>query len=174
MNTRLQVEHPVTEMITGIDLVAEQLRVAAGEPLRFTQSALRIDGHAIEYRIYAESPARGFVPTTGRIVEMALPDVGPGVRVDTGITKGQVVTAAFDPMLAKLVVHGRDREAARTRAYDALGRFAVLGCETNTAFLRRLTADPDFAAARSAYRLFGRASRARGRPADQCRIWRSS
>ncbi len=148
MNTRLQVEHPVTEMITGIDLVAEQLRVAAGEPLRFTQAALRIDGHAIEYRIYAESPARGFVPTTGRIVEMALPDDGPGVRVDAGVAKGQVVTAAFDPMLAKLVVHGRDREAARARAYDALGRLAVLGCETNTAFLRRLTADPDFAAAR--------------------------
>ena len=77
---------------------------------------------------------------------MALPDAGPGVRVDTGISKGQVVTAAFDPMLAKLVVHGRDREAARTRAYDALGQLAVLGCETNTAFLRRLTADPDFAA----------------------------
>ena len=146
MNTRLQVEHPVTEMITGVDLVAEQLRVAAGEPLRFAQSALRIDGHAIEYRIYAESPVRGFVPTTGRIVEMALPEPGPGVRVDTGISKGQVVTAAFDPMLAKLVVHGRDREAARSRAYDALGQLAVLGCETNTAFLRRLTADPDFAA----------------------------
>src|SRR6202011_6153907 len=98
MNTRLQVEHPVTEMITGVDLVAEQLHVAAGEPLRFGQSGLRIDGHAIEYRIYAESPVRGFVPTTGRIVEMALPDAGPGVRVDTGVAKGQVVTAAFDPM----------------------------------------------------------------------------
>jgi acetyl-CoA/propionyl-CoA carboxylase, biotin carboxylase, biotin carboxyl carrier protein len=146
MNTRLQVEHPVTEMITGVDLVTEQLHVAAGEPLRFGQSGLRIDGHAIEYRIYAESPVRGFVPTTGRIVEMALPDAGPGVRVDTGISKGQVVTAAFDPMLAKLVVHGRDREAARARAYDALGQLVVLGCETNTAFLRRLTADPDFAA----------------------------
>ena len=112
MNTRLQVEHPVTEMVTGIDLVAEQLRVAAGEPLRFTQSSLRIDGHAIEYRIYAESPSRGFAPTTGRIVEMALPD-GPGVRVDCGVAKGQTVTAAFDPMLAKLIVHGRDREEAR-------------------------------------------------------------
>jgi acetyl-CoA/propionyl-CoA carboxylase, biotin carboxylase, biotin carboxyl carrier protein len=148
MNTRLQVEHTVTEMITGIDLVAEQLRVAAGEPLRFTQSALRIDGHAIEYRIYAESPARGFVPTTGRIVEMAMPRDGRDVRVDSGVAKGQVVTAAFDPMLAKLVVHGRDREMARTRAYEALGDLAILGCETNTAFLRRLTADPDFAAAR--------------------------
>jgi acetyl-CoA/propionyl-CoA carboxylase, biotin carboxylase, biotin carboxyl carrier protein len=146
MNTRLQVEHPVTEMITGIDLVAEQLHVAAGEPLRCTQAELAIHGHAIEYRIYAESPARGFTPTTGRIVEMALPETGPDVRVDTGISKGQVVTAAFDPMLAKLVVHGNDRAAACTRGYDALGELAVLGCETNTAFLRRLTADPDFAA----------------------------
>jgi len=147
MNTRLQVEHPVTEMITGIDLVAEQLHVAAGEPLRFTQAELAIHGHAIEYRVYAESPARGFVPTTGRIVEVALPETGPQVRVDTGISKGQVVTAAFDPMLAKLVVHGNDRAAACARCYDALGELAVLGCETNTAFLRRLTADPDFAAA---------------------------
>jgi acetyl-CoA/propionyl-CoA carboxylase biotin carboxyl carrier protein len=146
MNTRLQVEHPVTEMITGIDLVAEQLHVAAGEPLRCAQAELAIHGHAIEYRIYAESPARGFTPTTGRIVEMTLPETGPDVRVDTGISKGQVVTAAFDPMLAKLVVHGNDRAAACTRGYDALGELAVLGCETNTAFLRRLTADSDFAA----------------------------
>ena len=108
---------------------------------------LRIDGHAIEYRIYAESPSRGFAPTTGRIVEMALPH-GPGIRVDCGVAKGQTVTAAFDPMLAKVIVHGRNREEARTLAYEALGRFAVLGCETNTAFLRRLTGDPDFAAAR--------------------------
>ncbi len=147
MNTRLQVEHPVTEMVTGIDLVAEQLRIAAGAPLRFTQASLRIDGHAIEYRIYAESPSRGFAPTTGRIVEMALPH-GPGVRVDCGVAKGQTVTAAFDPMLAKVIVHGRDREEARARGHEALGRIAMLGCETNTAFLRRLTGDPDFAAAR--------------------------
>jgi len=146
MNTRLQVEHPVTEMVTGIDLVAEQLRIAAGERLRFTQSSLRLDGHALEYRIYAESPARGFVPTTGRIVKMQMPD-GPGVRTDCGVVEGQTVTAAFDPMLAKLIVHGRNREEARRRAYDALGDLAVLGCETNTAFLRRLTDNADFAAA---------------------------
>jgi acetyl-CoA/propionyl-CoA carboxylase, biotin carboxylase, biotin carboxyl carrier protein len=146
MNTRLQVEHPVTEMVTGIDLVAEQLRIAAGERLRFTQSSLRLDGHALEYRIYAESPARGFVPTTGRIVKMHMPD-GPGVRTDCGVAEGQTVTAAFDPMLAKLIVHGRNREEARRRAYDALGDLAVLGCETNTAFLRRLTDNADFAAA---------------------------
>jgi len=146
MNTRLQVEHPVTEMVTGIDLVAEQLHIAAGAPLRFDQAALRIDGHAIEYRIYAESPARGFVPTTGRIIKMSLPK-GAGMRIDCGVAQGQTVTAAFDPMLAKLIVHGRDREEARRRAYDALGGLAVLGCETNTGFLRRLTEDPDFAAA---------------------------
>jgi acetyl-CoA/propionyl-CoA carboxylase, biotin carboxylase, biotin carboxyl carrier protein len=147
MNTRLQVEHPVTEMVIGLDLVAEQLRVAAGERLRFAQSSLQIDGHAIEYRIYAESPARGYVPTTGRIIKMSLPD-GPGVRVDCGVSQGQTVTAAFDPMLAKLIVHGRDRNEARTRAFNALGEVAVLGCETNTSFLRRLTAEPDFAAAK--------------------------
>jgi len=143
MNTRLQVEHPVTEMVTGIDLVAEQLRIAAGEPLGYDQSDIRIDGHAIELRIYAESSARGFVPTTGRVLALRLPD-GPGVRVDCGVAPGQRVTAAFDPMLAKLVVHGRDRDEARARADDALAHLALLGCETNTAFLRRLLAHPDF------------------------------
>jgi acetyl/propionyl-CoA carboxylase alpha subunit len=147
MNTRLQVEHPVTEMITGVDLVAEQLLIAAGETLRFRQEQLKIAGHAIEYRVYAESPGLGFTPTTGRIIELALPE-GEGVRVDCGIAKGQTVTAAFDPMLAKLVVHGADREQAMARGRAALAHLAVLGCETNTAFLGRLTADPDFAAAR--------------------------
>jgi propionyl-CoA carboxylase alpha chain/3-methylcrotonyl-CoA carboxylase alpha subunit/acetyl-CoA/propionyl-CoA carboxylase biotin carboxyl carrier protein len=145
MNTRLQVEHPVTEMVTGLDLVGEQLRVAAGEPLGYDQSALRRDGHAIEFRIYAESPGRGFAPTTGKILRLRLPE-GPGLRIDCGIAPGQRVTAAFDPMLAKLIVHGRDRETARLLAEDALGRLAVLGCETNTAFLRRLAGHPDFAA----------------------------
>jgi acetyl-CoA/propionyl-CoA/long-chain acyl-CoA carboxylase, biotin carboxylase, biotin carboxyl carrier protein len=144
MNTRLQVEHPVTEMVTGIDLVREQLRIAAGEPLGYDQSAIRFDGHAIELRIYAESPARGFVPTTGKILALRLPE-GPGIRVDCGVASGQRVTAAFDPMLAKLVVHGRDRDEARTIADDALGRLALLGCETNAAFLRRLVVDPEFA-----------------------------
>jgi acetyl-CoA/propionyl-CoA carboxylase, biotin carboxylase, biotin carboxyl carrier protein len=147
MNTRLQVEHPVTEMITGLDLVAEQLRIAAGAPLRFSQSDLRIDGHAIECRIYAESPSRGFVPTTGRIVKIKLPNA-VGVRVDCGVGAGQTVTAAFDPMLAKIIVHGADREEARRCALQALGDTAILGCETNTAFLRRLALDADFAAAK--------------------------
>jgi acetyl/propionyl-CoA carboxylase alpha subunit len=142
MNTRLQVEHPVTEMVTGIDLVREQLRVAASEPLGLAQSDVRVDGHAIEFRIYAESPARGFVPTTGPILKLRLPE---GVRVDSGITQGVAVTAAFDPMLAKIIVHGADRNEARARARDALGRFVLLGCETNTDFLRRLVDHTAFA-----------------------------
>ena len=144
MNTRLQVEHPVTEMVTGIDLVREQLRIAAGEPLGITQADVRVDGHAIEFRIYAESPAHGFVPTTGSVLTLRLPE-GPGLRVDCGIAQGQRVSTAFDPMLAKVIVHGRNRAEARTRARDALGRFALLGCETNTGFLRRLVDHPAFA-----------------------------
>ena len=109
MNTRLQVEHPVTEMVTGIDLVREQLRVAAGEKLGFAQQDMRVSGHAIEFRLYAESPARGFTPTTGKALALRWPDA-PGVRVDSGIVQGQPITSAFDPMLAKLIVHGGDRE----------------------------------------------------------------
>lgn len=145
MNTRLQVEHPVTEMVTGIDLVAEQLRVAAGEPLGYAQDAVVVSGHAIELRVYAESPANGFTPTTGRVLALAWPE-GPGIRIDSGIAQGQIVTSAFDPMLAKLVVHGRDRAEACARAEAALGDLVLLGCETNTAFLRRLVAHPMFAA----------------------------
>jgi acetyl-CoA/propionyl-CoA carboxylase biotin carboxyl carrier protein len=144
MNTRLQVEHPVTEMVTGVDLVREQLRVAAGEPLGYGQADIKTQGYAIECRIYAESPARGFTPTTGPILTLHMP-TGEGVRVDSGIVQGQAVTAAFDPMLAKVIVHGRDRNEARARAHAALGNFVLLGCETNTAFLRRLVAHQAFA-----------------------------
>jgi propionyl-CoA carboxylase alpha chain/3-methylcrotonyl-CoA carboxylase alpha subunit/acetyl-CoA/propionyl-CoA carboxylase biotin carboxyl carrier protein len=144
MNTRLQVEHPVTEMVTGIDLVREQLRVAAGEPLGFVQADIRTQGHAIEFRIYAESPARGFVPTTGPVLALRLPE-GEGVRIDSGIVQGQPVTASFDPMLAKVIVHGADRNDARARARGALGQFVLLGCETNIGFLRRLVDHPAFA-----------------------------
>ena len=144
MNTRLQVEHPVTEMVTGIDLVREQLRIAANEPLGLTQSDIRVHGHAIEFRIYAESPARGFVPTTGPVLSLRLPE-GEGVRVDCGVVQGQRVTTAFDPMLAKIIVHGADRHEARARAREALGRFVLLGCETNSGFLRRLVDHTAFA-----------------------------
>ncbi|MDQ8727480.1 biotin carboxylase N-terminal domain-containing protein [Bradyrhizobium sp. LHD-71] len=143
MNTRLQVEHPVTEMVTGIDLVREQLRVAANEPLGFTQADIATQGHAIECRIYAESPARGFAPTTGRALKIH-DGRGPGLRLDIGVTEGQAITTAFDPMLAKLIVHGKDREEARQRALSALQQFVLLGCETNVSFLHRLVAHPAF------------------------------
>jgi acetyl/propionyl-CoA carboxylase alpha subunit len=145
MNTRLQVEHPVTEMVTGIDLVREQLRVAAGERLGYAQSDITMTGHAIELRLYAESPSQGYTPTTGKVLLLRSP-CGEGVRVDSGIVEGQTVTSAFDPMLAKLIVHGADRAQAIARADSALADFALLGCETNAAFLRRLIAHPTFKA----------------------------
>jgi acetyl/propionyl-CoA carboxylase alpha subunit len=143
MNTRLQVEHPVTEMITGKDLVLEQLRVAAGEKLGYTQDQVRAEGHSIEFRIYAEDPARGYAPTTGPVLMLRAPE-GEGVRIDSGIVQGQDITAAFDPMLAKLIVFGRDRTEAIARADHALAEYALLGCITNTAFLRRLLNHPAF------------------------------
>ena len=143
MNTRLQVEHPVTEEITGKDLVFEQLRVAAGEPLGYAQDEIKSSGHAIEFRIYAEDPARGYTPTTGPVLLLREAG-GAGVRVDSGIVQGQDVTAAFDPMLAKLIVSGRDRSEAIARADKALATSVLLGCQTNIAFLRRLLNHPAF------------------------------
>ncbi len=144
MNTRLQVEHPVTEMTTGLDLVAEQLHVATGRALPFVQDDIRSTGHAIELRLYAEAPARGFAPTTGRVLSLHWPG-GDGVRIDSGIAAGQTVTAAFDPMLAKIIVHGADRPTALERARRALHDLTLLGCETNAAFLARILADDGFA-----------------------------
>jgi acetyl/propionyl-CoA carboxylase alpha subunit len=144
MNTRLQVEHPVTEMTTGLDLVAEQIRAAAGLPLPFRQDDVMASGHALELRLYAESPSRGFTPTTGRVLALHWP-AGEGVRVDSGIVAGQRITTAFDPMLAKLVVHAPDRATALARASAALQQLVLLGCETNAAFLRRILADERFA-----------------------------
>jgi acetyl-CoA/propionyl-CoA carboxylase, biotin carboxylase, biotin carboxyl carrier protein len=143
MNTRLQVEHPVTEETVGKDLVHEQLRVAAGEKLGYTQAEIRPRGHAIEFRIYAEDPARGYTPTTGPVLKLSTP-TGPGVRVDSGIAEGGEVTAAFDPMLAKLIVSGADRAEAMARADRALAEYVLLGCQTNAAFLRRLLKHPAF------------------------------
>ncbi len=143
MNTRLQVEHPVTEQITGKDLVYEQLRIAAGEKLGYAQHDIQASGHAIEFRIYAEDAARGYTPTTGQVLALRAPG-GEGVRVDSGIVEGQAVTAAFDPMLAKLIVSGRDRGEAIARADRALAEYVLLGCKTNTAFLRRLLNHPAF------------------------------
>src|SRR5437868_10435417 len=124
MNTRLQVEHPVTEMVTGLDLVELQLRVAAGEPLPFTQEALQISGHAIEARIYAEDPSRDFLPSTGRLVHVEFPS---NARVDTGVESGAEITPWYDPMIAKLVVHGDDRASAVSKLICALGETHIAG-----------------------------------------------
>jgi acetyl/propionyl-CoA carboxylase alpha subunit len=146
MNTRLQVEHPVTELVTGIDLVKLQLRIAAGEPLPFRQEELRQRGHAIECRIYAEDPANQFLPAIGKVL-LAVEPVGPGVRVDAGVTTGDEVTLHYDPMIAKLVVLGEDRADAIGRMQWALGHYVVLGdVITNIAFLRDVLAHPRFMA----------------------------
>jgi 3-methylcrotonyl-CoA carboxylase alpha subunit len=138
MNTRLQVEHPVTEMITGLDLVEWQLRVASGEPLPKRQQDLRIDGHAFEARIYAEDPDRDFLPGTGKILHLQLPAESARVRVDTGVRAGDVVTPHYDSMIAKLIVHDRDRVRALKRLAAALAELEVAGPVTNVDFLRRL------------------------------------
>ncbi|MGY1820830.1 ATP-binding protein [Geodermatophilus sp. SYSU D00079] len=147
MNTRLQVEHPVTELVTGLDLVELQVRVAAGERLPLTQDDVRLDGHAIEARLYAEDPVRGFLPQTGTVLGLREP-TGAGIRLDSSLAVGSVVGTDYDPMLAKVVAHGPDRDTARARLVGALGHTAVLGVPTNTAFLRALLTDPDVVAGR--------------------------
>ncbi|MGO9957231.1 MAG: acetyl/propionyl/methylcrotonyl-CoA carboxylase subunit alpha [Solirubrobacteraceae bacterium] len=145
MNTRLQVEHPVTELVTGIDIVAEQLRIAGGQPLAFGQDDIRWRGHAIECRVYAEDTDNGFIPATGRLHLVRFPS-GPGVRIDHGVLEGQPVTAAFDPMIAKVIGYGPTRAEAIRATRDALRRSVLLGTTTNTAFLERVLAHPGFAA----------------------------
>ncbi|WP_163553405.1 acetyl/propionyl/methylcrotonyl-CoA carboxylase subunit alpha, partial [Candidatus Frankia alpina] len=147
MNTRLQVEHPVTEMVTGIDLVAEQLRLAAGEPLSYTQADIRLTGHAVEARVYAEDAARGFLPTGGRVLRLEEPS-GAGVRVDSGLRLGTTVGSTYDPMLAKIIAYGPDRDTALDRLDRALARTCVLGVTTNIGFLRALLDHPDTRAGR--------------------------
>ena len=143
MNTRLQVEHPVTELCCGLDLVEAQVKVAQGMPLPFTQDSIRRSGHAIEARIYAEDADRNFMPAPGHISELVLPH-GPGVRVDCGVSSNSEVTRFYDPMIAKVTVWAEDRERARRRLQRALDETAVKGVITNGAFLRRLLDHPDF------------------------------
>ncbi len=144
MNTRLQVEHPVTEAITGQDLVEWQLRVAAGGKLPLSQEQLRIDGHAVEVRLYAEDPNRNFLPSTGKLVHLRLPDEGTHVRVDTGVREGDTVTPFYDPMIAKVIVHDRDRTSAMRRMAALMGETEVVGVTTNAALLKALCAHPAF------------------------------
>jgi acetyl-CoA carboxylase biotin carboxylase subunit len=143
VNTRLQVEHPVTEMVTGIDLVREQIRVAAGEPLCFRQEEIRPRGHAIECRIYAEDPERGFIPSPGEILYLKEP-AGPGIRVDSGIYSGFTVPTAYDPILSKLIVHAGDRPEAIERMVRALSEYVVLGIRTPVDFLREVIRSESF------------------------------
>jgi 3-methylcrotonyl-CoA carboxylase alpha subunit len=145
MNTRLQVEHPVTEFITGLDLVEWQLRVARGEPLPLPQSALTIQGHAIEARICAESPTRDFMPSIGRLNCFRSPRTGTTIRLDTGIAEGSTITPYYDPMVAKLIVHGRDREDARRQMLAALADFHVSGIDTNIHYIGRILDTEAFA-----------------------------
>ncbi|WP_439620167.1 acetyl-CoA carboxylase biotin carboxylase subunit [Hyphomonas sp.] len=144
MNTRIQVEHPVTEAVTGIDLVEEQIRIAMGEPLRFDQTDVSLTGHSIELRIYAEDPEQNFMPTTGPLLVMRSP-TGEGIRIDSGVIAGGAITAAFDPMIAKLIVHANTREQAIERALIALSEFVILGCRTNIGYLSDLLRDEDVA-----------------------------
>jgi 3-methylcrotonyl-CoA carboxylase alpha subunit len=144
MNTRLQVEHPVTEAITGQDLVEWQLVVAAGGKMPLTQDELRIDGHAVEVRLYAEDPARNFLPSTGKLVHLKLPEEGAHVRVDTGVRQGDTVTPFYDPMIAKVIVHDRDRTSALRRMAALMGETEVVGVTTNAGLLKALCSHPAF------------------------------
>jgi 3-methylcrotonyl-CoA carboxylase alpha subunit len=141
MNTRLQVEHPVTEAVVGRDLVEDQLRIAEGRPLGVGQGAVRFSGHAIEARIYAEDPEAGFLPATGRILDITWPEA-EGIRVDRGIRIGDTVSERYDPLLAKLIAHGRNRQHALARLRAALQATRVLGVRTNLRFLRWLLDQP--------------------------------
>ena len=145
MNTRLQVEHPVTELVTGLDLVHLQIRIAAGERLPFTQSDVQIRGHAIECRIYAEDPDNNYFPSPGKITLLLSP-AGPGIRCDSGMYEGWTVPMDYDPLLAKLIGYGTDRDEAIGRLTRALNEYFVGGIKANLSLFRRILRDPDFQA----------------------------
>jgi acetyl-CoA carboxylase, biotin carboxylase subunit len=147
MNTRLQVEHPVTEEVWGVDLAAEMIRIALGEPLSIEPARLFPRGHAIECRVYAEDPRRGFAPSPGRIEALRLPE-GPGIRNDVGVESGAVIPIDYDSLLGKLIVHAPDRSAAIARLARALSEYEVTGVETTLPLFRKLVSDPEFLDAR--------------------------
>jgi acetyl/propionyl-CoA carboxylase alpha subunit len=142
MNTRLQVEHPVTELVTGVDLVEQQFRIAAGQDVSFTPGALPVTGHALELRVYAEDSQR-FLPSPGTIEEWS-PPAGPGIRLDAGYAAGNTVTPFYDPLLAKLCVHGADRAEALARGQSAVGAFRITGLKTNLQFHAELLGSAEF------------------------------
>jgi len=144
MNTRIQVEHPVTEMVTGIDIVCEQIRVAAGLPLSFSQEDVKIFGHSIECRVNAESPKRGFMPSPGKINYLLLPSGGPGLRVDSAAYAGYTIPPYYDSMLAKVITHGKTRGEAISRMRRALSEFVISGVETNVEFQLEILSNTDF------------------------------
>lgn len=143
MNTRLQVEHPVSEMITGVDLVKEQINVARGEKLRFTQDELAINGHALEVRVYAEDPSNNFLPDIGKLTTYRRP-MGPGVRVDDGFEEGMQIPIYYDPMIAKLITHGKDRNEAIARMVRAIDEYEITGCQTTLPFCQWAIQHPAF------------------------------
>ncbi|RIK87067.1 MAG: 3-methylcrotonyl-CoA carboxylase [Hyphomicrobiales bacterium] len=168
MNTRLQVEHPVTEMVTGIDLVEWQLRVAAGEKLPARQEDIGLDGHAFEARLYAEDAARGFLPAIGTLHHLRFPReaaAGAAIRIETGVREGDAISPFYDPMIAKLVTHAHTREAALAALSEALARTEIAGSVVNTRFLAALAADPDFAAGNVDTGMIGRRQEALTAPA---------
>ncbi len=143
MNTRIQVEHPVTEMVTGIDLIKEQIRIAAGLPLSFSQEDIKVSGHAIECRINAENPKKNFRPSPGTIQEVHFPG-GNGIRVDTAVYPGYTIPPTYDSMIAKLIVHGKDRAEAIAKMRSALGEFVIQGIDTNLDFQFDIVSNPEF------------------------------
>ncbi|WP_173931172.1 acetyl/propionyl/methylcrotonyl-CoA carboxylase subunit alpha [Chelativorans sp. Marseille-P2723] len=150
MNTRLQVEHPVTEMVTGLDLVEWQLRIAAGEALPLEQDAIALSGHAVEARIYAEDPARDFLPATGKLYHLRFPQeaAGTALRIDSGVRQGDEIQPYYDPLIAKIITHGESRDAALEGLGKALAKTEIAGATVNTTFLSRLAQDPDFVSAK--------------------------
>ena len=144
MNTRIQVEHPVTEMVTGVDIIKEQIRIAAGEKMHLTQDDIRIQGHAIECRINAENPDRNFAPCPGTIDYLLLPSGGLGLRVDTSVYEGYEIPPFYDSMIAKVIVHGKDRKEAIAKMKRALYEFIISGIDTNIEFQNRILNNEEY------------------------------